>query len=100
MGRKTIAAKILDDDLGVEFKDNEGPFLICYEFALKKGETIRINFFKNLHRIMRELGDGLRVQKSTIECKHERTARAIRALCKHYGTRDIIIYEIKRMLEE
>jgi len=94
MGRKTIAAEILDDL--VEFKGVEGHFLIVYEFASKIGETTHQNFFVNLHRIMAELGDGLRVQRSIIECKHELTVKAITALCKHYGARDITIYEVKK----
>jgi len=93
MGRKTIAAQILDEL--VEFKDSEGHFLIVYDFASKIGETTHQNFFTNLHRIMEELGDGLRVQRSIIECKHGRTAKAISALCEHYGARDITIYEVK-----
>jgi len=93
MGRKTIAAKIIDDL--VEFKGAEGHFLIVYEFASKIGETTHQNFFTNLHRIMEELGDGLRVQRSIIECKHELTTKAISDLCTYYGARDITIYEVK-----
>ena len=93
MGRKTIAAQIIDDLVG--FKGADGHFLIVYDFASKIGETTHQNFFTNLHRIMEELGDGLRVQRSIIECKHELTVKAISALCKYYGARDITIYEVK-----
>jgi len=93
MGRKTIAAKILDDL--AEFKDAEGHFLIVYEFASKVGETTHQNFFTNLHRIMDELGDGLRVQRSIIECKHKLTAKAISDLCTYYEACDITVYEVK-----
>ena len=94
MGRKTIADKILDDL--VEFKGDEGHFLIVYEFASRIGETTHQNFFTNLHRIMEHLGDGLRVQRSIIECKHELTVKAISVLCEYYGARDITIYEVKK----
>ncbi len=96
MGRKTIAAKILDDL--AEFKDAEGHFLIVYEFASKTRENTHQNFFTNLHRIMETLGDGLRVQRSIIECKHEKTVKAISDLCTYYGARDITIYEVKNVV--
>lgn len=96
MGRKTIAGKIIDDL--VEFNGAEGHFLLVYEFASKKGETTHQNFFTNLHRIMEELGDGLRVQRSIMECKHEKTVKAISALCRYYGARDITIYEVKNVV--
>jgi len=97
MGRKTIVKKIFDS-LGEEFKDEEGCFLLLYDFELKVGQTIHYNFFTNLHRIL-DRGDGRRVQCSVIECNHLKTARAIEALARHYKARDIDIYEVKRKLE-
>jgi len=96
MGRRTIANKIIDDL--ADFKGAEGHFLIIYDFASKIGETTHQNFFTNLHRIMEYLDDGLRVQRSIIECKQELTVKAITALCRYYGARDITIYEVKNVV--
>lgn len=96
MGRRTIANKVIDDL--ADFKGAEGHFLIVYEFASKTKENTHQNFYTNLNRILEYLDDGLRVQRSIIECKQELTVKAITALCKYYGAGDITIYEVKNVV--
>ncbi len=95
-GRKTITTHIFEDLQDLE--DSEGHWLVLYDFAQAAGEVTPHGFFRNLNRIM-ELGDGIRIQKSVIDCRRLKTARAIEALCHHYGARDIAIYEVKGILE-
>jgi len=99
-GRKTVAQHIFDE-IGDNY-DEEGLYLVIYDFELQAGETTHHGFFRNLKRIM-DRGDGLRVQRSVIECKSLRTARAIELLCRHYSPDNralgFSIYEIKTKLE-
>ena len=91
-----MAAHIFEDLEDME--DLEGRYLVIYDFAQSAGESTHHGFFRNLNRIL-EMGDGRRVQKSVIDCRRLKTARAIEALCKHYQARDIDIYEVKGTLE-
>ena len=86
-GRRSIANKILEDlkDESVE----EDCFLVLYDFSGK----ISNYFYRNLNLIRDTLGDGVSVQKSAIQCKYERTAKAIQLLCKHY-TAEVLVYKV------
>ena len=95
-GRKTITAHIFEDLQDLE--DSEGHWLVLYDFAQAAGEVTPHGFFRNLNRIL-AMGDSIRIQKSVIACRRLKTARAIEALCHHYGARDIDIYEVKGILE-
>jgi CRISPR/Cas system-associated endoribonuclease Cas2 len=99
-GRKTTATHIYEK-IGDDY-DDMGLYLVLYDFELHAGEVVNHAFFKNINRIL-DMGDGVRVQRSVIECKHLRTARAIEALCRHYSPDDrgleVLIYEVKKKLE-
>jgi len=77
-GKKTIASTILKDL--EDMSDEEGSFLVLYDFTGKAS----FYFYKNLHIIQETLGDGETIQKSTLQCKYLRTARAIQTLAKRY----------------
>ncbi len=95
-GRKTITAHIFEDLQDLE--DSEGHWLVLYDFAQAAGEVTPHGFFTNLNRIL-DMGEAIRVQKSVIECRRLKSARAIEALCRYYGARDIDIYEVGELLE-
>jgi len=78
-GKKSLAEKILEDLEDEE--DEEGGFLICYDFK----EKPRTPFYKNLERLFSSLEGGSMIQKSVVSCRRLKTALAIRALAEHYG---------------
>ena len=84
-GRETIASKILKD-LSDE-NDEEGNFLVFYDFKTR-ATTV---FYKNLEDIRKTLGDGEKIQKSVIQCKFARTAKAIKKLAEHYKA-NVLLY--------
>ena len=77
MGR-SIAKRILED---LEGEEGEGSYFALYDFKEKPPNQ----FYKNLHRIFKALDDGARIQASVYRCRYLKTAKAIRALCRHYG---------------
>ena len=95
MPRKSHADHIIEELEDVE--EAEGPYLIIYDFERKTGNPTHHTFFKNVNRILQKLGDGERVQYSTIECNRLKTARAIELLAKRFNARDIAIYKIKKI---
>ena len=89
-GKKTIASRILKD-LEDE-SDEEGTFLVFYDFNTR-ATTV---FYKNLEEIRRTLGDGERLQKSVIQCRKLRTARAIEKLAEHYKA-DVLLFRAEAL---
>ena len=86
MGRKSVAARILENlekDL-----DQEGSFILVYNFPARARP--QPEFYNNLQRIFEALGDGVRVQKSTIHFKTLKAAQATRALATHYGAQTLL----------
>lgn len=90
MGRKSTAEVILSQFEG-QPPGEEGRYLVVYDF---EGESIHHRFFENLQRIMNCLEDGERLQYSVIECRHLKTAQAVKALAVHYGCSNIHIYKV------
>jgi len=90
-GRRSIASMILEDlkDERYLFVE-EGCFLVLYDFSGK----ISNYFYKNLDVIRDTLGDGVRVQKSVIQCKSLRTARAVERLAKRYKA-EVLVFSAK-----
>lgn len=84
-GRRSIASRILED-LKVESTE-EANYLVLYDF---KGK-ISNYFYKNLEVIQETLGDGVKLQKSVIQCKRLRTACAIEQLAKQYKA-DVLVF--------
>ena len=84
-GRRTIASRILEDLEDVD--EEEDCFLVFYDF---KGKA-SFYFYKNLQVIQEELQDGVKVQKSVIQCRMLKTARAIEKLAEHYKA-DALVY--------
>lgn len=95
MPRKSHADQIIEELEDLE--DAEGNFLIIYDFERKTGNPTHHSFFTNVNRILQKLGDGERVQYSTIECKRLKTVRAIELLAKRFNARDIAVYEVKKL---
>lgn len=84
-GKKTIASRILAS-LETE-TDEKGVFLVFYDFTGKAS----FYFYKNLKIIQETLEDGEKIQKSVLQCKRLKTARAIQQLAKHYKA-DVLLY--------
>ena len=97
MGRKSHADEIIEEL--EEMEDAEGHFLVIYDFERKEGKPIHHSFFSNLKRIFKKLGDGKRLQFSVIECRRLKTANAIRLLAKRFNARDVIAFEIDKVLD-
>ena len=83
-GRKSVASGILNDLEGESME--EGCYLVFYDFK----EKTSLYFYKNLEVIRGKLQDGERIQKSVVQCRMLKTARAIRKLCGHYGAESLI----------
>lgn len=83
-GRRTIASKILED-LKDESMEEAG-YLVVYDFRAKPS----LYFYKNFEVIQKTLGDGVRIQKSVIQCKYMRTAKAIERLATHYDAQALV----------
>lgn len=82
-GKKTIAREIIE---ALEEESDEGNFLVLYDFTGK----ISNYYYKNLKVILETFGDGEWIQKSVIQCKFARTARAIKKLAEHYEAQVLI----------
>jgi len=83
-GRKSVASGILNDLEGESME--EGCYLVFYDFK----EKTSLYFYKNLEVIQGELKDGSRIQKSVVQCRMLKTARAIERLCGHYGAQALL----------
>lgn len=82
--RRTIGRMILDEL--EDIKEEEALFLVLYDFTGKVSNY----FYKNLKVIQEKTQDGVRIQKSVIQCKYSRTAKAIERLAKHYGAQVLV----------
>lgn len=86
MGRKSVAARILENL--EKDHDQEGSFILVYDFPASARP--QPEFYNNLQRIFEALGDGVRVQKSTIRFKTLKAARAVGHLCRHYDSKVLL----------
>jgi hypothetical protein len=64
----------------------EGCYLVFYDFKAKPS----LYFYKSLEVIQGKLQDGVRIQKSVVQCRMLKTARAIEKLCGHYGAQALL----------
>lgn len=87
--RRSTASKILRD-LKEESME-EGCYLVLYDFQVHPQPA----FYRNLEEIQGELQDGERIQRSVVQCKYARTAKAIKALCTHYKAEALIFKVMK-----
>jgi len=89
-GKKTIASEILKDL--EDYRDEEGNFLVLYDFTRRATST----FYTNLKTIRNELQDGVRIQKSAMNCKRLLTAQAIKKLAEHYKA-NVLLFRIESL---
>lgn len=90
---KTIAKRILED-LEEEEEGQEGSYLALYDFKKKPSKI----FYRNLHRILDALDDGVRIQASVYRCRYLKTAKALRALCRHYDA-EVLLFQVEALEE-
>lgn len=89
-GRRTIASEILE---GLEEESTEeGCYLVFYDFKVKPS----LYFYKSLEVIQGKLQDGAKIQRSVVQCRMLKTARAIEKLCGHYGAK-ALVYRAERL---
>ena len=89
-GRPSLADKILKDldEAGghTQSGHNESNFLVLYDFS----DNPKQYFYRNLHKIMAAMDDGVRIQASIIQCTQLKTALAIDTLAKHYKAHSLV----------
>ena len=86
-GSESLASSILRT---TEDTNETGDFLVFYDFKTRATAV----FYTNLKKIQHELQDGVRIQKSVIQCKKLCTARAIKKLAEHYKA-DVLLFKVE-----
>ncbi|OYT31159.1 MAG: hypothetical protein DRJ64_02325 [Thermoprotei archaeon] len=90
MGRQKIIEKI---EKNINVNDEEGVFLVIYDFYKENVNKIPERFYKNLYLLFEKYTDCHFIQKSVIECMHLKSAFIIRELVRHYGG-NVSIYRV------
>ena len=91
MGRRSVAEEIWESYEGEEEAQDEGVWLVLYDF---KGMKPNPRFWGNVKRLISLAGDGVMLQYSVFSTSKRRSALTAAGIAQHYGA-EVVLFQGK-----